>query len=133
MPITALSRPGSVTTAAILLLNGFAIAAIFMAARLGHELPGMRVFLYGFMTFTFLLLGFLVLKTAQGLNWARITCLCLVAVRSAGAISHIFSDSDAVPFGGLIRLLPMVFEISAIILLFSPSANSWFKGRAGQL
>jgi hypothetical protein len=133
MATATTGRPVAVLAGVILLLNGFAIAAIIFSTHLGDALPLLKPFIYVMMAMSYFMLAFLAIMAARGRNWARVACLGLVAIRAMIAISHVGTDPSGVRLGGAIRLIPVAIEVCGILLLFSPSANPWFKRRAERL
>jgi hypothetical protein len=83
--------------------------------------------------FTWLISLWLVTKVDKGCNWARIIYLILFLfgipfyIRS---ILHIFSHSL---ISDILSLTRMIFEMIALIMLFTPNARPWFRSTAAVL
>lgn len=119
-------RPKAVVLAASLLWVAFAIGLLLMGERLTQKAPFIpALVLYCMLAVAFALLATLVYQLLRGHNWARITCVSLIGIRSVSAIWRSFNE-----FGytvAAISLTLVAVELIAVYLLLSKPSNSWFK------
>jgi hypothetical protein len=119
-------RPKAVVIASALLWVAFAVGLVLMGERLTQRDPFIPVsFLYFMLAAVFVLLATLVYQLLRGHNWARITCVSLIGIRSIAAVSRAFSE-----FGysaAVISLTLVAVELIAAYLLLSRPSNAWFK------
>lgn len=120
-------RPKAVVLAASLLWIAFAVGLLLMGERLIQKVPFFPVsVLYCMLAFAFALLATLVYQLLRGHNWARITCVSLIGIRSVAAVWRSFTE-----FGhsaAAISLALVAMELIAVYLLLSKPSNAWFKG-----
>jgi hypothetical protein len=64
---------------------------------------------------------------AKGLRWARIVCSVFLLLRVFALVS-LFRGGVTL-FEGAIHGVEFLLEIVAAVLLFTPSANAWFRPR----
>jgi hypothetical protein len=120
-------RPKAVGLAAALLWVAFAVGLVLMGERLTQRVSFFPAsVLYCMLAVVFALLATLVYLVLRGHNWARITCVSLIGIRSVAAVSRASSE-----FGysaAAISLTLVVVELIAAYLLLSRPSNAWFKG-----
>lgn len=63
-------------------------------------------------------------------NWARITYAVLFLLGLVPGLSTILKSFATVAVVGMIPLASACLQLAALVLLFLPSANSWFRGEA---
>ena len=128
----ASERPKAIGLAAVLLWAAFAIGLVRMGEHLTQSVPFVPApVLYCMLAMVFALLATLVCLVFRGHDWARITCVSLIGIRTVIAVSRASSE-----IGGLaaaISLTLVAAELVAAYLLLSRPSNAWFKGsRAGR-
>jgi hypothetical protein len=121
-------RPKSVGLAVALLWFAFAGGIAWMAERPSPSasyLP-LPVF-YGMFAVAYALLASLVFLVFRGYDWARITCVSLIGVRSVIAFSRASSEFGSDSTAAAISLGLASVEFLAACLLLSRPSRAWFR------
>ena len=87
----------------------------------------------GFMAAFGSILAWLIVKIAGRRNWARITYLILAVLSDVDSVTSLQSSSDlyhAHPGVLVLDIAGIVLEAAGLCLLFTRSANAWFRTRA---
>lgn len=120
--------PASIKTAVLLMWTAFLLSIITSYARVNSSEPGFALpIIYLFMIVYFLLLALIVYQTSRGRNWARITYVVLTLLGWYGTIVEPIMSIKRAPVVGLLSIALIVLGLIAIILLFMPASNLWFK------
>ena len=72
--------------------------------------------------------AFLVLFAWRRRNWARIALLIFTGLGLGAHVPQLLRTLNRVPLLGSADLLDVLLEAVAIVLLFTPVANRWYKG-----
>jgi len=75
--------------------------------------------------FSFVLLATLLYFVFQGYNWARITFLVVVLLRSFSMLSRLSHDAPHIVAS--VESARVAIELFSVFLLFTPPSNRWFK------
>jgi len=124
----ALTRPVSVTGAVKLLYATLAIGVVRSLLEfrtLAESAPTEIVLTVWFLTITIMLT--LVYNIGAGRNWARITLLVLFGLGLPLAIQPLLQSFSLHPFSGVLGVVQIVAQITALVLLFRPESNAWFR------
>ena len=74
--------------------------------------------------------AYIVYKIFMGKNWARITyaiVFVLIPILNNGSVTKFIELVKAVPILGVGKIIIILLEIVAIVLLFTFSSNNWFR------
>ena len=74
--------------------------------------------------------AFLVLFSWRRRNWARIALLIFTGLGLGAHVPQLLRTLANVPLLGILDLTDVLLEAVAIVLLFTPVANRWYKGTA---
>ena len=122
----ASGRPKAIGLAAVLLWAAFAVGLVRMGGHLTQGVPFVPApVLYCMLAIVFALLATLVYLLFRGHDWARITCVSLIGIRTVVAMSRASSELGG---SAAISLSLVAVELVAAYLLLSRPSNAWFKG-----
>jgi hypothetical protein len=76
------------------------------------------------------LVAMLLLGIAAGNAWARILFVIFLVWKLALAAFNLMLGSGQLPWLYALDVLILVLQAGASLLLFRPSSNAWFRGRA---
>ena len=123
----ASGRPKAIGFAAVLLWAAFAVGLVRMGGHVTQGVPFVPApVLYCMLAIVFALLATLVYLVFRGHDWARITCVSLIGIRTVIAVSRASSESGG--SAAAISLTLVAVELVAAYLLLSRPSNAWFKG-----
>ena len=60
-------------------------------------------------------------------NWARITLLILFLIGAPFSILPLLQSLSTAPFSGLLGIVQVILQLTALIYLFQRESNQWFK------
>jgi hypothetical protein len=80
--------------------------------------------------FTFALLGWLIHKTWQGRNWARITLLVIVVLGLPFYVPNVRKFFAVSPTAGYVNVAQSILQVVALYLLFISPGRVWFNRRS---
>lgn len=122
------ARPGSVTKAVQLLYATFALgilrSALEYQALAESFSPGIIV--TAWMLGAAIMLS-LFYQIGRGRNWARITFLVLFGAGVPFAIAPLLHSISINPLSGIVGIVQTAGQITALVMLFQRSSNSWFR------
>ena len=122
----ASGRPKAIGFAAVLLWAAFAVGLVRMGGHVTQGVPFVPApVLYCMLAIVFALLATLVYLFFRGHDWARITCVSLIGIRTVVAMSRASSELGG---SAAISLSLVAVELVAAYLLLSRPSNAWFKG-----
>jgi len=130
-PSAALVRPVVIRRAVQLLWISFGVGFLGGISHAGPSEPW--TITLGFMAAFGSILAWLIVKIAGRRNWARITYLILAVLSDVEFVSSWQSSRSlyhAHPGVLVLDVAGMMVEAIALLLLFTSSANAWFKARA---
>ena len=122
----ASERPKAIGLAAVLLWTAFAVGLVRMGEHLTQGNPFVpAAALHCMLAVVLALLATLVYLVFRGHDWARITCVSLIGIRTVVAVSRASSELGG---SAAISLGLVAVELVAAYLLLSRPSNAWFKG-----
>jgi hypothetical protein len=123
-------RPLAVTRAVQLFSASFIIGAIRSVFDLAHKLSGVAFVLSLFFALLFFgILFFFVAMIAAGKNWARIVALIMIILGLILGIPMYLAELRVNLLHGSISIAVAILQLIALALLFTKTANQWFKSR----
>ena len=76
---------------------------------------------------TFAIMAFLIWKTGQGKNWARMTLLVLFAIGVLPFLWIVHSEFGRSSVLGVISVVQIVLQASALFLIFTDPGKAFFR------
>jgi hypothetical protein len=73
------------------------------------------------------LVGLWTYRISRGGRWARLTYGLMV---TAGVLGYLLGSPPTLHLNFLLLAFQTVLQVSAVVLLFTPPANRWFRGRS---
>jgi len=89
--------------------------------------PAIQVMLV-VVSLTWIFLAYLVAMIERGLNWARITFLVLFVLRMLLSALSIGQALERTPLAAISAIAQSVLQAIAMVLVFLPSSNPWYRG-----
>lgn len=129
-PGAPLVRPVVVRRAVQLLWISFGIGLLGGLSHAGPSEPW--TLMLGFMAAFGSILAWLIVNIARRRNWARITYLILAVLSDVDSVTSFQSSRSlyhAHPSVLVLDVTGLVVEAVGLCLLFTKSANAWFKAR----
>ncbi|MDR7135716.1 hypothetical protein J2X06_002925 [Lysobacter niastensis] len=126
----ATTYPKTVLSAVFLIAATLLVGLVQTIRFLPTDLPLSPAITYGITSALYLALAALVYLIARGKDWARITytaILVLGFLKAAATVSALLQAPQA-------NLLPIAMygaKIVALVLLYVPSSNAWFRHHGG--
>jgi hypothetical protein len=122
------TRPQDVNWSISLLLASLAIGPIVTVIDLSHLKslgPIQKIILDA--AITFLLLGFLIWKMAQGRNWARITLLVFFLLGLPFYFFFVRAEFSRSSILAMLSILQALLQAAGLLIAFVAPAKYWFK------
>ncbi|HEY1268773.1 MAG TPA: hypothetical protein VGH16_16070 [Candidatus Binatia bacterium] len=107
-----------------------ALGLLKAPTHLSDTRQGSTTFVVSLLVFTFAFLAFMIFKISTRKNWARIAFLVLFAIGTLPTVAIFFDEFARTPIVGVLTLAQIVVQLYSLFLLFTPSANAWFRKRA---
>jgi hypothetical protein len=125
------AKPVQVKAAVILLWLTLGVGLIRSATNLqalhlqGYALFGVALIF----SISVSLVGLWTYRISRGGRWARLTYGLMVTMGVLGYLLGFVKSPPAVHLNFLLLAFQSVLQMSAVVLLFTPPANRWFRGR----
>ena len=128
MTAVVATRPKAVGQGTLLLGIAFSTGLVLMGERLVQKLPNIPApLIYCTLALALTPLLGLIFLAFRGYNWARITCISLVAIRVLFGVPRVISEFGYTPTLAIIGLMVIALELAAAYLLLSGPSNAWFR------
>lgn len=131
MTASPAARPSKTTTAILLLYVSLGLGILrslwALPAFAPMEGQGQAGGAMAIAAIVYALMFLFIFMTGKGRNWARVTFLALYLVGMAMLAAGLTSGA---PGGGgvALDLAQALIQLAALILLFMPESNAWFRG-----
>lgn len=127
MGVIAAERPKTVDAAVAILAIVLVVGVLRMFSTTSLHSVGLSPpFFIAATLVSTALVGFLIAMIADGRNWARVVYTVIVAYSVVRAIA-IAAAVSQVPADVAVALATRIANLLAIVLLFTPAANAWFR------
>ena len=130
----SIEKPIEITRAVQLLYATLGIGAVKSSIdffRISSETSVAFTLITLILTFAFIF--FLIIKIADGRNWARIVLLIFFLLGIPLAIPIVLDEVKKNLFLGSLSLIQIVLQIIALVLMFMKNSNLWFRTRKNHL
>jgi hypothetical protein len=128
-----MEKPQTVSLGVNLLWVSLAISVIASAldpTQIMHKSQSIPVLAVVVLLTLLAVMALLTYKISAGRNWARITFLVLFLFSVAPSLSVLPALLHVSLVAGITNILQSALQLIALVLVFTPSANPWFKKRA---
>jgi len=139
-PAAPRARPRSVTLGIAVLWANAALALLYNGLFLRTRVPDLPSPMFAAILLVYALLGvgiaaWVSIKLARGRNWMRMLLLVVmliallsltVLLRNWAIVQRLYANAPAL---GALSGLRLILDIVLLALLFTPTANAWFRPR----
>jgi FtsH-binding integral membrane protein len=123
-----LAQPSKVATAVRVLYATLGIGIIRSILESSRHAEASSIGFVLFITFfVFGLMWFLIYMIGKGRNWARITFLVLFILGVPLSILPMIQSLTHEPISGVLGLVQIVMQVTALVFLFQGGSSVWFK------